>query len=220
MNSHLRTAAATGALLALLVAAPAGAGGPRFTPGAPGVGDDYYPTYGNGGYDVGHYDLDVTYVPDTDVLAGHATITARATQNLSRFNLDLVGLTVDAVRVDGRAAGWSRSGDELTVRPRKGLRDGHRFTVDVRYHGVPETFTIPGTTFEAGFMHTDDGAMIAGQPEVSAACTRSTTTRAIGRRTPSRSPSRPAWRSSPTACSAASAPAAAGRPGAGRPGRR
>ena len=169
MNSHIRSAVATGALLALLVAAPASAGGPRFTPGAPGIGDDYYPTYGNGGYDVAHYDLDVTYVPDTDMLTGHATLTARATQNLSRFNLDLVGLTVDSVRVDGKAAGWSRSGGELTVRPRKGLRDGHRFTVDVRYHGVPETFTIPGTTLEAGFMHTDDGAMIAGQPEVSAA---------------------------------------------------
>jgi aminopeptidase N len=169
MSSHPRTAAAAGIVLALLAAAPATAGGPRFTPGSPGVGDDYYPTYGNGGYDVAHYDLDVAYVPATDRLSGRATITARATQNLSSFNLDLVGLTVTDVEVDGRDAAWRRAGNELTVTPRKGLRDGRRFTVDVRYHGVPETFTIAGTTLEAGFMHTDDGAMIAGQPEVSAA---------------------------------------------------
>jgi aminopeptidase N len=41
--------------------------------------------------------------------------------------------------------------------------------VDVRYHGGPVTFTIPGTPLEAGFMHTDDGAVVAGEPEVAAA---------------------------------------------------
>jgi hypothetical protein len=38
-------------------AAPAGA----YTPGAPGAGDPYYPFAGNGGYDVSHYDLELTY---------------------------------------------------------------------------------------------------------------------------------------------------------------
>ena len=73
--------------------APAGAttgsgGGDKFRPGAPGVGDDYFPLYGNGGYDVRHYLLKVSYDPATDRLVGVATISARATQNLSRFNLD------------------------------------------------------------------------------------------------------------------------------------
>ena len=54
--------------------APAGAstgsggGGGRFRPGAPGVGDDYFPLYGNGGYDVRHYLLKVSYDPATDRL--------------------------------------------------------------------------------------------------------------------------------------------------------
>jgi aminopeptidase N len=162
-------AVAAGLLFATLAAPSPASAGPRFTPGAPGVGDSYYPTYGNGGYDVAHYDLDVRYDPATDQLTGRATIRARATQNLSSFNLDLVGLTVDAVKVDGRAATWSRTDHELTIRSRAGLRDGRSFAVEVRYHGVPETFTLPGTPFEAGFMHTDDGAVIAGQPEVAAA---------------------------------------------------
>ena len=37
----------------------------RCRAGAPGVGDDYYPLYGNGGYDVGHYLLKVSYDPAT-----------------------------------------------------------------------------------------------------------------------------------------------------------
>jgi hypothetical protein len=47
-----------------------GGGGGRFRPGAPGVGDDYFPLYGNGGYDVRHYLLRVPYDPATDRLVG------------------------------------------------------------------------------------------------------------------------------------------------------
>src|SRR5207342_1300569 len=74
------------ALCALVL--PGAAPSTVFTPGAPGVGDPYYPLDGNGGYDVQHYDLDLTYDPNTDELSGTATIGARATQNLSAFNLD------------------------------------------------------------------------------------------------------------------------------------
>jgi aminopeptidase N len=148
-----------------------GGGGGRFRPGAPGVGDDYFPLYGNGGYDVRHYLLRVSYDPATDRLVGVATISARATQNLSRFNLDFVGLTVRSIKVNGRLAGWSRTEHELTVRPRHGLEKGRRFTTVVRYDGVPVTQQLvlgPGFTIEAGFIHTDDGAIVAGQPEVAA----------------------------------------------------
>src|SRR3954470_14835224 len=96
----------------------------HFTPGAAGVGDPYFPLDGNGGDDVKHYDLDVGYDPPTDRLTGTATITAKATQNLSRFDLDLVGLTVRSIKVNGHAATWRRSGQELIVTPARGLRQG------------------------------------------------------------------------------------------------
>jgi hypothetical protein len=136
-------------------------GRPTFSPGAPGIGDPYFPLDGNGGYDVRHYDLDVTYDPETDVLSGTATIRARATQNLSAFNLDFAGLNVRSVHVDGRPADWSRDGDELTVTPTRGLRDRTRFTTVIRYDGIPET--LPDGS---GFIHTDDGALVVGQPAV------------------------------------------------------
>jgi len=134
-----------------------------FSPGAPGAGDPYYPLDGNGGYDVGHYLLDVRYDPDTDFLTGVATITAMATQNLSRFNLDLEGLSVESITVNGRAATWSRDGGELTVTPSRGIRNGTRFVTIVEYSGVPETLTEFGVS---GFIHTDDGAMVVGEPHV------------------------------------------------------
>jgi aminopeptidase N len=166
---RLFAAVAAGLVLVLAVTTPASAGPVGFAPGAPGVGDPYYPNYGNGGYDVAHYNLDVRYDPATNELTGHASIVARATQNLSRFNLDLVGLTVDSIKVNGRTARWTRDDHELTVVPAHGLRKGTPILLDVRYHGVPVTFVIAGTTLEAGFIHTDDGNVVAGQPEVAAA---------------------------------------------------
>jgi hypothetical protein len=70
-------------MLLTTVVTPAGAspgqggGNGRCHAGAPGLGDDYYPLYGNGGYDVAHYLLKVSYDPATDRLAGVATISAR-----------------------------------------------------------------------------------------------------------------------------------------------
>jgi aminopeptidase N len=72
---------------------------PRFTAGAAGIGDPYFPDDGNGGYDVAHYNLAVRYDPGTGVLVGVTDIEAIATQNLSQFNLDLKGLTVRSVTV-------------------------------------------------------------------------------------------------------------------------
>jgi Peptidase family M1 domain/Peptidase M1 N-terminal domain len=151
-----------------IVAAPAVAGGfGGFGPGAPGIGDPYFPLDGNGGYDVADYELDVDYEPATDVLSGVASIRARATQNLSRFNLDLVGLTVRAVFVDGRRATWSRDEGELTVTPQRPLRKHERFTTVVVYDGVPEPVGDPQIGI-SGFIHTDDGTLVAGQPDVAA----------------------------------------------------
>ena len=135
----------------------------RFTPGAAGAGDPYFPLDGNGGYDAKHYLLDLKYNPATDVLEGEATIRARATQNLSRFNLDFDGLTVLSIEVDGRRASWRRDGNELIVTPRDGIRDGENFTIEVKYRGVPETLEDG-----SGFIHTDDGALIIGEPHVAA----------------------------------------------------
>jgi aminopeptidase N len=66
-----------------------------------------------------------------------------ATQWLSRFDLDLVGLEVDEVTVDGRAAEVRRSGQrELVVTPPEPIVPGTTFEVRVAYAGRP--VTLPG----------------------------------------------------------------------------
>src|SRR5262245_56613033 len=102
---------------------------PKYTTGAAGIGDPYFPTAGNGGYDVSHYDLALKYDPATGVLSGTAAIDAKATQNLSAFNLDFEGLDVARVDVDGRRATFTRVGNELTITPKHGIDTRSRFDV-------------------------------------------------------------------------------------------
>jgi aminopeptidase N len=146
---------------------PTPGGGGALAPGADGLGDPYFPKAGNGGYDVGNYGLDVTYDPATDRLTGVATIQATATSGLSRFNLDLHGLTVQSVKVGDAAAQFTRQGDELTITPARGLEQGTAFTVEIRYAGVPSGYTDPQLG-SLGFLATSDGAIAQGEPEVAA----------------------------------------------------
>ena len=76
------------------------AGAVTFVPGSPGLGDPFFPNAGNGGYDVSHYGLVLAYEPSSNQLSGTATITATATQNLSRFDLDLRGFTISRLLVE------------------------------------------------------------------------------------------------------------------------
>jgi peptidase M1-like protein len=137
----------------------------QFPAGAAGIGDPYFPSDGNGGYDVQHYDLAVTYDPATDRLTGVATIQANATQNLSAFNFDFLGLRLREVTVNGASARTQRKGQELTVKPANGITNGSSFTVVARYDGVPKTLDEFGLS---GFIHTDDGALVIGEPHVAA----------------------------------------------------
>ncbi|NKQ58369.1 M1 family metallopeptidase [Amycolatopsis sp. K13G38] len=131
-------------------------------PGASGVGDSYYPYAGNGGYDVAHYDIRLTYQPATDELSGTTTIVATTTQELSSFDLDF-GLHVDSIRVDNAPAGFraERPG-EVVVTPVKPLAKGKAITVVVSYADTPSKVVIDNYT---AWKKTPDGALAVDEPQ-------------------------------------------------------
>ena len=184
----IRTIAAAASASLVLTFAPAAvtAGAPAErhrtgSPGSAGVGDPYFPLDGNGGYDVGHYDLKIRYSPGTGRLTGLATLAARSTKALSAFNLDFVGLRVGGITVNGRPATWSRAGQELTVRPGKPLKKHQRFTVGSGTAAFRCRSKVPG------FLATDDGSTSWVSRTSPRAGSRSTTTRPTRRPTPSTS---------------------------------
>lgn len=160
MRRMFATIAATTALT--LVATPAAAWTAP-TPGASGIGDSYFPDYGNGGYDVTHYDIRLRYDPKADRLTGTTTILATAIQDLSAFNLDFL-LDVTSIRVDNRVATAVKQGDhELVVTPARTISKGQKLTIVVQYAGVPSTKVGAGIT---AWVKTPDGALAVGQPEI------------------------------------------------------
>ncbi len=174
MGAHRLTTTLSAALLALATTACSASDGavaspspPRAgsgTAGAAGIGDPDFPLDGNGGYDVAHYGLKLSYDPGTRRLVGTATIDAKAVQDLTTFNLDLRGLTVSRVTVDGAGARFERRADELTVTAPTAITEGSRFSVKVEYSGVPEPIRDSANLGTYGFVPTADGSFVACEP--------------------------------------------------------
>ena len=142
--------------------------GPRHgIEGASGVGDDYFPFAGNGGYDVKNYDLNLTYKPTSDTagdLSGVAIIKARATASLNTFNLDFLGFDISRLTVDGRPTAYTRSGQELTIDPARTIDRGRSFTVEVTYRGnTGQPLDNTGALY--GWVSYPDGSFVANEPD-------------------------------------------------------
>jgi aminopeptidase N len=131
--------------------------------GARSLGDPYLPTSGNGGYTVLHYDLDCDYRVASNRLTATATITARATQRLSKFSLDFSGLVASKVSVNGvRSTHLQQTARKLVVTPAVAINNGAEFTIAVRYSGLPKPVRSPWG--EVGWEELSDGVIVAGQP--------------------------------------------------------
>lgn len=151
---------AAGTLAAVLlgpVAAVAGTTGA----GAAGIGDPYFPDYGNGGYDVSHYDVEVEVAGDT--VTGTTTITATATERLTQFNLDFVLDTTEVI-VNGEDAAFSKpSTHELVVTPSAAVGNGDTMTVEVTYSDEPGSVVDRG--INPVYTTGSNGMLILGEPE-------------------------------------------------------
>lgn len=147
-------------LLGLAVAALVGASAAAAA-GAPG--EPFFPRSGSHAYDVSHYDVRLAYRPAAAALEATTRIAAIARQGLRRFSLDLVGLRVTAVTVDGQAASFGRGRNKLKITPERPVARGESFAVVVRYRGHPRRVIDPDGTSE-GWNRTADGAFAVGEP--------------------------------------------------------
>ena len=132
---------------------------------AEGLGDSFYPFLGNGGYDALHYEIDLDVDPAANTISALTSITAQATENLEAFNLDLLGLEVHSVTVDGAQTEFWRSGHELTIQPASPLAASSQFEVAVSYSGSPGALDDPGVPFsKMGWLHRDGVIYTLGEP--------------------------------------------------------
>jgi aminopeptidase N len=125
--------------------------------------DPYTPHSGDRRWSALHYDLRLEYRVATNRLDATAAVTARATEELDRVVLDLHGLTVDRVDVDGtRAKKTATATHKLTVTPAASIAAGTEFTVHVQYRGTPHPLRSPWG--QIGWEELTDGVIVAAQP--------------------------------------------------------
>lgn len=130
--------------------------------------EPFFPRSGNAGYNVGHYDVTLGYQPRSGQLNARDVVEARATSGLSRFSLDLDGLKVTSVTVDGEEAEYSRGRGKVKIVPATPIAKGEKFTVELRYEGMPRKVIDPDGSTE-GWYRTKDGAVAVGEPVGTAA---------------------------------------------------
>ncbi|WP_083510423.1 M1 family metallopeptidase [Pseudarthrobacter sulfonivorans] len=124
--------------------------------------DSYTPGHGSVGYQVSRYELYLDYQVITNRLAGHAAITARASTALTTITLNLAGLRVLRLQLDGKRSRFIQRGNQLIITPNRPQPAGSGFSLDVRYGGTPAP--LRGIWGAVGWEELTDGVLVAGQP--------------------------------------------------------
>jgi aminopeptidase N len=125
--------------------------------------DAYVPGHGDASYAVEHYDLDLRYAVHGNHLDATAILAVRLVEETDSIRLDLHGLDVRKVTVDGAPAKHAHKRHHLSVRLPEVSPAGTEHEVVVRYVGNPKPFRKRhlGT---AGWEELTDGVIVAAQP--------------------------------------------------------
>ena len=135
------------------------------TPTGQGVGDPYFPSLGNPGFDVEHYTINLSVSDDLEGLDSATTlIDATATADLRSLSLDFVGLDIQTVTVDGTVARFDRIDEELIVTLPAPIPAGEGFSIAVAYRGDPVSVTVDSLGFEAGWTKVGNTAYVFAEP--------------------------------------------------------
>jgi len=125
--------------------------------------DSYTPQSGDAGIRVAHYDLTLGYKITTNRLTATAVLQITAVGAVRTFSLDLVGLRVSRVTVDGDPRARFRQSDrKLTVSLTHPASDGDSIRVTIDYAGAPKPRRTRWGTL--GWEELEDGLLVASQP--------------------------------------------------------
>lgn len=136
---------------------------------APTLGDVFSPELGNAGIDVLHYTLDLAMFPDQRRVAGTAQLSIKAiTHHLAGFSLDLSGMTVTSVAINGSPADFETNPTKLFITLPQPVVYGTLFDVVIAYSGIPTRKKTPySSSFTTGIEYIENPPRMAfvNQPD-------------------------------------------------------
>lgn len=122
------------------------------------VEDSVYPGVGDPGVDALHYDLDLTWAPETETLDAVETLVFRSTGPADEFRLDFGhSLEISSVTLDGEDVDYVHEGKDLVVD--HGVEEDQRYVLEVAYAGTPRPVAAPTTRHDfhtSGWTITDE----------------------------------------------------------------
>ncbi len=124
--------------------------------------DPYTPRSGTSEVRVNHYDLALDYDIQPNTLRARAVLDARVLEDCSALSLDLEGLTVERVLVNGQLSAFKHSKHKVVVEAREGFFVEEALTVEIHYAGTPSPAS--GAWGDIGWEELSDGVLVAGQP--------------------------------------------------------
>ena len=133
------------------------------TPGD-GIGDSLFPALGNPGIDVTHYDIDIAYDSDVDIVEGTVGLDVVLTEARSLITLDSAGPVVSSVSVDGTRAHFEANSPELRITLPQPARAGESIRIDIAFSVAAEPVDSP-IGLQNGWFNTDDGSYVLNEPD-------------------------------------------------------
>jgi aminopeptidase N len=125
--------------------------------------DPYLPGHGDLAFEVESYEIELDYRVSSNRLDARVQIVAVANEAMILIKLDLGGLDVSKVHVNGRRPlRYSLRGGKLRIRLAAAAAPGDRLVIVVRYGGQPAP--VPSIWGEVGWEELSDGVIVASQP--------------------------------------------------------
>lgn len=137
---------------------------PGLVPTADGAGDLLFPSLGNPGIDVLHYDVGITYDPDRDAIDGVVGLDVLLTEARSEITLDAVNLKTWEVTVDGQVVDAQDDSPELRIPLPSPGDAGDQLRIEVTYSGEPSPMDS-AIGFPNGWFNTDGGSYVLNEPD-------------------------------------------------------
>jgi aminopeptidase N len=129
-----------------------------------GVGDRYFPQFGNSGYDITAYHLTIDVDPAENQIESQVNITARASRDLDRFHLDFIGLNIQELKVNGEDARFTREERELVITPAQPIVGSQAFSILVSYTGSPAPVSSQAGLPDIGWYHAENTTYVLAEP--------------------------------------------------------
>ncbi len=125
--------------------------------------DPYVPGHGDATFEVRAYDIEIDYRVLSNHLEGRARLDVVTSEPTGSLALDLSGLGVTKVTVDGRRpARFGVRGGKVRIQLAEPAEAGQRLDIAIRYAGQPRP--LRSTWGDVGWEELSDGVIVAGQP--------------------------------------------------------